>query len=199
MGRFRARPGAQPDLQRITMTLDRLYELIRTVSGRVTRLHEGDRSGRRAAREEDARLRERDRQVDRIYAEWRGGAHKTAWLTVLEQVEAAEDPVAELRFLYDRIALWPEPGLANRLAEELLAHLLRERRFGEALKLTAARLQADATFRPRAGAETLHLAQLARDGGERPTARLLLEDFDRHYPDDPGSALARELQQQLQR
>lgn len=181
------------------MTLDRLYELIRTVSGRVTRLHEGDPSGRRAARAEDARLRERDRQVDRIYAEWRGGAHRNAWFTVLKQVEAAEDPVAELGFLYDRIALWPEPGLANRLAQELLPHLLRERRLGEALKLTAERLQADANFRPRAGADALRLAQLARDGGERPTARLLLEGFDRHYPDDPGLALARELQQQLQR
>ena len=181
------------------MTLDRLYELIRTVSGRVTRLHEGDPSGRRAARAEDARLRERDRQVDRIYAEWRGGAHRNAWFTVLKQVEAAEDPVAELRFLYDRIALWPEPGLANRLAQELLPHLLRERRLGEALKLTATRLQVDEDFRPRTGADALRLAQLARDGGERPTARLLLEGFDRHYPDDPGLALAKELQQQLQR
>lgn len=181
------------------MALDRLYELIRTVSGRVTRLHEGDPSGRRAARAEDARLRERDRQIDRIYAEWRGGARRNAWLTVLKQLEDAEDPVAELRFLYDRIALWPEPGLANRLAQELLPHLLRERRFGEALRLTATRLQADVGFRPRTGADALQLAQLARDGGERPTARLLVGDFERHYPDDAGLALAKTLQQELQR
>lgn len=40
--------------------------------------------------------------MDRIYAEWRGGAHKNAWLTVLRQLEEAADPVAELRWLYDR-------------------------------------------------------------------------------------------------
>jgi hypothetical protein len=181
------------------MTLDRLFELIRTVSARVTRLHEGDPAGRHAGRAEEDRLRRRDRQVDRIYAEWRGGARKNAWLTVLRQLEDAEDPVAELRWLYDRVMPWPDPRLAHRLAQELLPHLLAARRLGEVLRLTAERLKVDAKFRPLAGADAIRLAQLARDAGDRPTARALLEDYDNHYPDDAGQALARELAQRLAR
>lgn len=181
------------------MTFDRLYELIRAVSGRVTRWDEGAPSGRRAVRAEEDRLRERDRQVDRIYAEWRGGAHGNAWRTVLRQLEAADDPVAELHWLYGRIATWPDPRLANRLAQHLLPQLLAARRFSEVLNLTAARLQADATFRPLTGAEAIRIAELARDGGERPTARALLSDFERHYPGDAGQPIAAALAQQLAR
>jgi hypothetical protein len=188
-----------PDLQRVTMSLDRLYELIRTVSGRVTRLHEGQPSGRRAARADQERLQDRERQVDRIYAEWRGGAHKNAWLTVLKQLEGAKDPVAELRWLYDRILQWPDPRLANRLAQELLPHLLAARRLSEALRLTAERLKIDVNFRPLSGADAIRLAELARDGGERPLARSLLEGFDQHYPNDTGQALAQDLVRQLMR
>jgi hypothetical protein len=181
------------------MTLDRLYELIRAVSGRVTRLHEGTPSGRKAAHAEDDSQRERERQVDRIYAEWRGGAHRNAWLTVLKQLESVEDPVAELRWLYERIAQWPDPRLANRLAQELLPRLLGDRRYSEALRLAAERIQCDSTFRPLSGAEAIRLAELARDGGERPLARSLLEGFDRHFPNDAGHALAQDLAQQLAR
>lgn len=181
------------------MNFDRLYELIRGVSARVTRLHEGAPSSRRAARAEEERQRERERQVDRIYAEWRGGAHRNAWLTVLKQLESVEDPVAELRWLYERIARWPDPRLANRLAQELLPHLLGERLLSEALKLTAERVKCDSTFRPLTGADTIRLAQLARDGGERPLARSLLEGFDRHFPNDACQSLAQELAQQLSR
>ena len=188
-----------PGLQRIIMALDRLYELIRAVSGRVTRLHEGQPSGRRAAHADQVDLCERKRQVDRIYAEWRGGAHRNAWLTVLKQLESSEDPVAELRWLYDRIAPWPDPRLANRLAQELLPHLLAARRLSEALRLTAERIKIDGNFRPLAGADAIRLAQLARDGGERPLARSLLQDFDEHYPGDAGQALAQDLAQQLSR
>lgn len=187
------------DLHRIAMALDRLYELIRAVSGRITRLHEGQPSGRRAAQMDQERLRERERQVDRIYAEWRGGAHRNAWLTVLKQLESAEDPVAELGWLYQRIAPWPDARLAGRLAQELLPHLLAARRVSDALRLTAERLKIDAGFRPLTGADAIRLAQLARDGGDRPLARTLLEDFGSHYPNDAGQALAQDLAQQLAR
>ncbi|MEQ1582065.1 MAG: hypothetical protein ABL964_15845 [Steroidobacteraceae bacterium] len=181
------------------MSLDRLYELIRTVSGRVKRMHEGVPSGRSAARADGERLRQRERQVDRIYAEWRGGAHENAWLTVLKQLESAQDPVAELHWLFDRIVQWPDPRLANRLAQELLPYLLAARRLSEALKLTAERLKIDVDFRPLSGADAIRLAQLARDAGERPLARSLLNGFDQHYPNDAGWALAQDLAQQLAR
>lgn len=43
--------------------------------------------------------RTRDRDIDRIYAEWRGGAHANAWNTVLGLVGKSSDPIAELRWL----------------------------------------------------------------------------------------------------
>jgi hypothetical protein len=43
--------------------------------------------------------RTRDKEIDRIYAEWRGGAHANAWNTVLGIVGKSSDPIAELRWL----------------------------------------------------------------------------------------------------
>jgi TolA-binding protein len=81
----------------------------------------------------------------------------------------------------------------------LLPLLLKARRHGEALKLVKARLQADPEFRPLASAELIKLAELARDGGERPVARALLHDFDRRFPDDPAHSSAKQLAELLER
>jgi hypothetical protein len=43
------------------------------------------------------------------------------------------------------------------------------------------------------------MARVARDGGDRPTARALLRDFPRIFPNDPLQPAADELNQQLQR
>jgi hypothetical protein len=142
--------------------------------------------------------RVRDREMDRIYAEWRGGAHANAWKSVLSLVDKSSDQLAELRWLYQRAAQWPDGRLADRLARELLPRLLAKRVTGEALDLARERLKKDARFRPAASADLLTLVQLARTAGDRATARLLLQDFSTLYPGDPAQALVDRLNTQLQ-
>jgi hypothetical protein len=142
--------------------------------------------------------RARDRDVDRIYAEWRGGAHANAWNTTLALVNKGSDPIIELRWLYRRAAQWPDGRLADRLARELLPRLLAKRMAGEALDLVRERLRKDARFRPAGSADLLTLVHLARTAGDRATARLLLQDFSTLYPSDPAQAMVDRLNTQLQ-
>jgi hypothetical protein len=143
--------------------------------------------------------RERNLQVDRIYAEWRGGLKSNAWKTVLKRIAESVDPLEELRWLHTRTSGWPESGLANRLARELLPRLLTARYFSEALAVVQSRIQADANFRPATSSELLALARWARDAGDRPTARTLLSDFTRFYPEDKEQRTVEILAQQLER
>lgn len=142
--------------------------------------------------------RARDKEIDRIYAEWRGGAHANAWNTVLAIVGKSSDPIAELRWLHQRASQWPDGRLADRLARELLPRLLAQRSTGEALDLVRERLRKDPRFRPAGSAELLTLVQLARAAGDRATARLLLQDFSQLYPGDPAQAMVDRLNTQLQ-
>jgi hypothetical protein len=145
------------------------------------------------------REKERDRHVDRIYAEWRGGAHVNAWQSIGTHLERSADPMAELRWMYERIARWPDPLLANRLAQDFLPRLLAAKRYGEALILTRERIKAYPEFRPASAAELMQLARLACDGGDRPTARALLRNFQQFYPEDALRPMADELLQQIAR
>ena len=144
----------------------------------------------------DERLR--DRTFDRIYAEWRGGAHANAWQTVQALVGQSQDEMVELRWLYQRAAQWPDGRLADRLARELLPRLLAKRSTGEALDLVRERLRKDPRFRPAGSADLVTLVHLARTSGDRATARLLLQDFSKLYPDDPAQAVVDRLNTQLQ-
>ncbi|HEY5808778.1 MAG TPA: hypothetical protein VIT67_12455, partial [Povalibacter sp.] len=143
---------------------------------------------------------ERARQhfIDLVYAEWRGGSHRNAWQTVVARLDASEDAVAELRWLYQRTIGWPDSRLAHRVAQELVPRLLTLRHNGEALDITRERLSTGQEFRPLASADLIRLAELARDAGDRSTARRLLLDFSRFYPHDPPQLIAL-LQQQLER
>jgi hypothetical protein len=145
------------------------------------------------------REKERDRHVDRIYAQWRGGAHVNAWQSIGEHLDRSTDPLVELRWLYERIARWPDPLLANRLAQSMLPRLLAARRYGEALQITRERIKAFPEFRPTTAAELVQLARLACDGGDRPTARTLLRNFQQFYADDALRPVAEELLQQIAR
>lgn len=137
--------------------------------------------------------RARDKEIDRIYAEWRGGAHANAWKTVLTLVDESKDEMTELRWLYQRVARWPDGRLADRLARELLPRLLAKRLTGEALDLVRERLKRDAQFRPAGSADLLTLVHLAKAAGDRATARLLLHDFNTLYPGDPAQAVVDRL------
>lgn len=143
--------------------------------------------------------RQRDRQVDAIYAEWRGGARVNAWASIGKQVEQSGDPIFELEWLYERISRWPEPHLANRLAQELVPRLFAAKRYSDALDMTRERLKAYPDFRPLQGDDLIRLARLANDAGDRPAARALLHNFQRFFPGDPLQPVAAELQQQLAR
>jgi hypothetical protein len=142
--------------------------------------------------------RARDKEMDRIYAEWRGGAHANAWQTVLALVSQGKDEIAELRWLYQRAGQWPDGRLAERLARELLPRLLAKRSTGEALDIVRERLRKNAQFRPAGSADLLALVHLSKAAGDRATARLLLQDFSTLYPGDPAQAVVDRLNTQLQ-
>lgn len=142
--------------------------------------------------------RERQHFLDLVYAEWRGGSRNNAWRTVTARLDASKDAMTELRWLYQRTRGWPDSRLAHRLAQELVPKLLTLRHNGEALDIARERLSIAPEFRPLASADLIRLAELARDAGDRGTARRLLQDFSRFYPDDPPQLIAL-LQQQLER
>ena len=154
---------------------------------------------RRQRRDDRDRDRERDLLVDQVFAESRAGRQQTAWQTIEQHASRSPSPMVEYAWIHDRVATWPNPKLANRVAQELLPLLLAAQRNGDALKVVRARLQADPEFRPLASGHLLKLAELARDGGDRPAARTLLHDFDRCFPDDPARDRAHRLAAQLAR
>lgn len=154
---------------------------------------------RRQRRETEERDRSRDKFIDQVFAEYRSGDHRNAWASIQQRATRSPDTVAEYAWIYERVATWPNPRLANRVAQELLPPLLAAKRNGEALRTVKGRLQADAAFRPLASGDLITLALLARDGGDRPLARALLQDFDRRFPDDAARDSARQLSEQLAR
>lgn len=142
---------------------------------------------------------ERDHVVDRIYAEWRNGAHKNAWNTVMLQLTANTDPLEQLGWLYERTCRWPDQRMADRLARERIARLLPIRRHGEVLDLIDARLKVNPDFRAEASSDLIRWVQLARDGGHRRLARALLKDFERLYPKDASQSQVDVLRHELER
>lgn len=141
----------------------------------------------------------RDELVDRIYGQWRGGAHQNAWQTIVEHLESNSESLAELHRLYERVARWPDPRLASRLAQELVSRLLAARSYKDALSVARERLKVDSEFRPLTSSELIALARFAHDGADRSTARSLLREFSRFYPDDAQRATVDELTLQMSR
>jgi hypothetical protein len=143
--------------------------------------------------------RARDRMLDQIYAEWRGGAHITACNTITDLLQRSAAPDDEVEWLYARTARWPDPRMSNQLAQAWLPYLLEAKHHGRALELLKERLTVDPTFRPATSAEILRCARLARDGGERKTARMLLDGFAARFPGDALQPVATELARELER
>lgn len=158
--------------------------------------HTPERAAAKAARE---REREIDQLIDRIFAEWRGGAYGNAWRTIEKHLSSSPRPGEELQALFQRASQWPDQRLAHRLAQELIPQLLAARRTGDALNVARAQLKSDAKFKPLKGEDTIKLIELARDAGDRRIARLLLAGFDERYEDDLTRRIAGQLAQQLER
>jgi hypothetical protein len=158
--------------------------------------HSPERAAEKADRE---RQQEIDHLIDRIFAEWRGGAYGNAWRTIEKHLNDSLRPRDELRALFQRASQWPDQRLAHRLAQELIPQLLTARRTGDALNIVRAQLRADANFRPIASGDTIKLIELARDAGDRSTARALLNGFSERYEDDVAQRIAGQLARQLER
>lgn len=158
--------------------------------------HSPERAAEKAERE---RQRDIDQLIDRVFAEWRGGAYGNAWRTIEKHLSSSPRPGEELQLLFQRASLWPDRRLAYRLAQELIPQLLAARRTGDALNVVRAQLQSDAKFKPLKAEDTIKLIELARDAGDRRTARMLLAEFDERYADEVVRRIAGHLSQQLER
>jgi hypothetical protein len=157
-------------------------------------------SPERAAARAGADLeRERDKTMDRIFAELRGGALGNAGETIRKLIAQSAQPLDECRWLYARAASMPDPRLASYLAQITLPRLLSVRATGEALKMIRERLSSTPDFRTETSAQMLQLAQLAKDAGDRTTARSLVADFSQRYPNDPMESVVAILQAELVR
>ncbi len=116
---------------------------------------------------------QRQRWLDLIYGAWRANAREQAWQLVLERIGHSADPLPELRWLYEHCAGWQSLPFSNRVAQEMVALLLRSEREGEALRSLRERLALDPAFRPRAAEDARRLAELAQRWGDRDTAAAL--------------------------
>jgi hypothetical protein len=140
-----------------------------------------------------------EQTIDRLYAQWRGGAYANALQSVAEEIAGSADPLATSEWLHQRTSQWPDKRLSCHIARPLLRQLLDAGRTGAALDLLRSHLKQDLRFRPECGDDAIRLARLARDAGDRPTARRLLEDFADSYPRDPAHTTAEVLYRQLER
>jgi hypothetical protein len=141
--------------------------------------------------ERDPVAERRKEAIDTIYAHWRSGSMNDAWHAVCRHLDASEDQLAELRFLFMRTLTWQPPKFTQRVAQELVSRLLAANREGEALVVTRGQLKADAKFRPLASSELIRLARIAKDNTDTATAHELLRDFATFYPSEslpPGLA-----------
>jgi hypothetical protein len=156
--------------------------------------HAPERKQERAQHEE---RRQSQRTVDAAYDQMRVGAHSNAWKILQDWLTTRDHAAEDYRWLCERVASWGDARYATRMTEETLERLLILRRNGEALDLLKARLSADPQFRPKTAASTLSLAAIATSGGTKAVARTLLGDFAARFPDDPSTAAARRLAEQL--
>ncbi len=154
---------------------------------------------RKAARVSAEVERQRDKIWDRIFAQVRNGALLDARESVRKLTAESPQPIDECRWLYIRASIWADQRLANYLAQLTLPYLLDTGDTGEALCMVRERLTATEDFRPGTSGQVLRLARLARDAGDRNTARRLLVDFDRHYAKDELRTAAAQLQAELSR
>ncbi len=150
-----------------------------------------------AAKAEAELERERDKLVDPIFAQVRGGALANAGVSVRKLIDNSPQPLNEFRWLYARAERWPDTRLAEYLVQLCLPRLLDARATGEALDFVRARLRVNSDFRPESSAQLLRVVTLARDAGDRVTPRLLLKDFETRFPNDAAATIAAKLRTEL--
>jgi hypothetical protein len=143
--------------------------------------------------------RQHDRIWDLVSAQLRNGAVVNACESVRKHIAQAAQPLDECRWMYVRAAAAPDQRLANYLLQMLLPYLFEAQLAHEAVGLARERLTVSPNFRPQTSEQVLRLARLARDAGDRTTARALLAEFSTHYVNDPMQSVAAQLQAELRR
>jgi len=133
------------------------------------------------------------RFLDEVYLQVRGHERDRAYALLREYLVRPESGVQDFQEIFQAVCAWNDPLLQQRLGQDYLTHLLGSGETGKALDVLGQCLSRSGEFRPREGAETLRLAQLARIAGQPGMARTVLSDFGRVYPGHPGSALAHKL------
>jgi hypothetical protein len=141
--------------------------------------------------------REHDRFMDGIFAQCRSGTFDKAMVTISTFLDNSPDPLHEFRWLYAHAAKWPDQRLAARIMQLCLPRLLEARAHSEVLDRMRERLRASPTFRPDTAAQLIRVVTIARDGGDRITARHLLRDFAQYYPNDPATPIVEKLTAEL--
>jgi hypothetical protein len=157
-----------------------------------------DTPERRAARARWLLDRERDRFMDTIYGEARGGNLAGAWQTIERELAQQNYAFEFYDWLLERLGGLDNRRLAQRLAQDYITRALT-RDNARVTRLVQRCLAADPQFRPRSGAETLRVAELSRLAGDRSSAQALVIDFERHFPGDLGLAQAAAMAEQLRR
>jgi hypothetical protein len=157
-----------------------------------------DTPERRAARVRQERERERARFLDTVYGEARGGNLAAAWHTIELELARQHYAFEFYDWMLEPLGRLEDRRLATRLAQDYLSRALA-RDNALVTRLVQRCIARDAAFRPRSGAETLRIAELARLAGDRATADALLLDFEQHFPGAGALAQARSLAERLRR
>jgi hypothetical protein len=157
-----------------------------------------DTPERRAARAQQQLDRERARFMDTVYSEARGGNLAGAWHTIERELALQKFAFEFYDWMYQRLGKLDNPRLAQRLAKDYISRALA-RDNARVTRLVQHCIAADASFRPRSGAETLRVAELARLAGDRNAAQALLVDFEQHFPGDNALAQAATMAERLRR
>jgi hypothetical protein len=100
--------------------------------------------------------------------------------------------------MLERLNRLDDRRLAGRLAQDYVSRALA-RDNARVTRLVQRCIAADASFRPRSGAETLRVAELVRLAEDRSTAQALLIGFEQPFPADSALAQALALAKQLRR
>ena len=145
-------------------------------------------------------LQDDERRVTEAYGLVRVRSHQKAWESLQAFLNSRDHRPEAYRWLLTKVASWPDPRYATRLAEEQVERLLGAKSPGQALDAVRERLRVDPTFRPKSAASTLRIAQLAAGGGGAiPVARTLLSDFAERFAGDPLVESAKSLAGELER
>jgi hypothetical protein len=141
--------------------------------------HEAMHAPERVAQRLQAQLdAERDRFVDGLFGQSRGGNLRGAWETIEERLEAEQQQNDAYEWLNSRLAHHEDQRLASRLAQAYIHRLLGHDN-GRVVELARERLSLDAGFHPRTQAETLRVGDLLRLAGQRGGAEAMLASFER--------------------